>query len=82
MGGGERRLLRAVVVGMIAAAAVKMGKPCLKNKKQMALVVIALVLAIADVHPVILILGGALAGYRMTRDTETAMKSGKAGDSR
>ena len=47
-----------------------------------ALVVIALVLAIADVHPVILILGGALAGYWMTRDTETAMKSGKAGDSR
>ena len=48
----------------------------------MALVVIALVLAIADVHPVILIVGGALAGYWMTRDTETAMKSGKAGDSR
>ena len=29
-----------------------------------------------------LIVGGALAGYWMTRDTETAMKSGKAGDSR
>ena len=79
---GAFQWVRAVVVGMIAAAAVKMGKPCLKNKKQMALVVIALVLAIADVHPVILILGGALAGYWMTRDTETAMKSGKAGDSR
>jgi predicted esterase YcpF (UPF0227 family) len=67
---------------MIAAAAVKMGKPCLKNKKQMALVLLALILAIVQVHPIILIVGGALAGYWMTRDTETAMKSGKAGDSR
>jgi flagellar basal body-associated protein FliL len=54
----------------------------LKNKKQMALVLLALILAIVQVHPVILILGGALAGYWMTRDTEAAMKSGKAGDSR
>ena len=64
--------MRAVVVGMIAAAALKMGKPCLQNKKQMALVLLALVLAIIDVHPVILILGGALAGYLMTRQVSSA----------
>lgn len=64
---GAFQWVRAAVVGMIAAAAVKMGKPCLKNPKQMALVLTALVLAICSVHPILLILGGALAGWLLTR---------------
>ena len=58
--------VRAVVVGMITAAAVKMGTPCLKNKRQLMLVALALLLAIFEVHPIILILGGALAGWIMS----------------
>ena len=69
---GAFQWVRAVVVGMITAAALKIGKPCLQNKTQMALVLLALVLAIIDVHPVILILGGALAGYLMTRQVSSA----------
>lgn len=63
---GAFQWVRAVVVGMIVAAAVKMGKPCLKNSMQLVLIAIALLLAVADVHPVLLILGGAFAGYLMT----------------
>ncbi len=89
---GAFQWVRAVVVGMIVAAAVKMGKPCLNNKMQMVLVAVALILAIADVHPVLLILGGAAAGYWMTQDKEQNKKeqnvknrmkteqNGKAGD--
>ncbi len=64
---GAFQWVRAVVVGMIAAAAYKMGKPCLRNKMQMGLVAVALVLAIVKVHPVLLILGGAFAGWLLTR---------------
>ena len=64
---GAFRWVRAVVVGMIAAAALKMGKPCLRNTLQMGLVAAALVLAIIKVHPVLLILGGAVAGWFLTR---------------
>ena len=64
---GAFQWVRAIVVGMIAAAAVKMGKPCLRNKMQIGLVLIALVLAIVKVHPVLLILGGAFAGWLLTR---------------
>lgn len=67
---GAFQWVRAVVVGMIVAAAVKMGKPCLHNKKQMVLVAVALLLAIGQVHPVLLILGGALAGWWITRPEE------------
>lgn len=63
---------------MIAAAAVKLGKPCLKNGRQLVLIAAALLLAAADVHPVVLILGGAAAGYGMTRPEE---KTAKEGDS-
>lgn len=64
--------IRAVVVGMVAAAAVKMGRPCAKNAKQMVLVAVALLLAIVKMHPVVLILGGALAGWLLTRDNKEA----------
>ncbi|MBO5365399.1 MAG: chromate transporter [Peptococcaceae bacterium] len=64
---GAFRWVRAIVVGMIAAAAVKMGKPCLRSKLQIGLVLLALVLAIFKVHPVLLILGGALAGWLLTQ---------------
>ena len=64
---GAFHWIRAVVVGMIMAAAVKLGRPCLKNKLQILLIVIAFVLAIFNVHPVVLILGGALAGWLITR---------------
>lgn len=67
---GAFQWVRAVVVGMIAAAAVKMGKPCLRSKMQIGLVLTALVLAIVQVHPVLLILGGALAGWLLTRPDE------------
>ncbi len=75
---GAFQWVRAVVVGMIVAAAVKMGKPCLKNKMQMVLVAAALALAIMDVHPVLLILTGAAAGYWMTR-AEAADSSKEGG---
>ena len=79
---GAFQWVRAVVVGMIAAAAVKMGKPCLKNRMQMILVAVALVLAIVDVHPVVLILGGALTGYLMTQNhrNNAAEETAKEGD--
>ena len=64
---GAFQWVRAIVVGMIAAAAYKMGKPCLHSKIQIGLMLLALVLAIVKVHPVILILGGALAGWLLTR---------------
>ncbi len=81
---GAFQWVRAIVVGMIVAAAVKMGKPCLKNKMQIALVLIALLLSIMDVHPVVLILSGAAVGYWMTRDqaeaSKKSQKSQKEGD--
>ena len=64
---GAFRWVRALVVGMILAAAVKMGKPCLRNKMQIGLVAVALLLAIVQVHPVILIVGGALASWLLTQ---------------
>lgn len=64
--------IRAVVVGMVAAAAVKMGRPCAKNKKQMVLVLVAFFLTIFHVHPILLILGGAWAGWLLTRDRKEA----------
>lgn len=67
---GAFHWVRAAVVGMIAAAAVKMGKPCRKNRNQLILIAIAFVLAAFSVHPVLLILGGALAGWLMTRPKE------------
>ena len=73
---GAFQWVRAIVVGMIAAAAVKMGKPCLKNRMQFVLIAIALLLAVLDVHPVVLILGGAAAGYVMTRLAEKTAKEG------
>ena len=72
---GAFQWVRAVVVGMVAAAAVKMGKPCFKNKQQIALIVVALLLAVLDVHPVLLIAGGALAGYLMTRPAKEGDRS-------
>ena len=75
---GAFQWVRAIVFGMIAAAAVKLGKPCLKNGRQLVLIAAALLLAAADVHPVVLILGGAAAGYGMTRPEE---KTAKEGDS-
>lgn len=65
---GAFQWVRAVVVGMIAAAAVKMGKPCLKKRRQLILVAIALLLALCEVHPVLLIAGGALAGWLFTSE--------------
>lgn len=64
---GAFQWVRAVVVGMIVAAALKMGKPCMKQKKQVLLILLALVCAVAQIHPILLILGGALAGFWMTR---------------
>jgi len=64
---GAFQWVRATVVGMIAAAALKMGKPCLRNKMQIGLVLAALLFAIIDVHPVILILAGAFVGWLLTR---------------
>lgn len=67
---GAFQWVRAAVVGMVVAAAVKLGRPCLKNKMQVVLVVIAFLLAIFKVHPVLLILGGALSGWLLTRTKE------------
>lgn len=69
---GAFQWVRAIVVGMIAAAAVKMGKPCLHNRLQILLVLLALVLAIADIHPICLILGGAFVGWLWTRSDKEA----------
>lgn len=60
---GAFQWVRAVVVGMIAAAAIKMGKPCFRNNVQMGIIAIALLLAVLNVHPVLLIIGGAAVGY-------------------
>lgn len=65
---GALQWVRAVVVGMIAAAAFKMGKPCLHNKMQLGMVLAALFFAIVSVHPAVLILAGALAGWALTKE--------------
>jgi chromate transport protein ChrA len=75
---GAFRWVRALVVGMILAAAVKMGKPCLRNKMQIGLVAAALLLAIVQVHPVLLILGGALAGWLLTQPDSEPRQKGAA----
>ena len=75
---GAFRWVRAIVVGMIAAAAVKMGKPCLRNKMQIGLVAAALLLAIVQVHPVLLILSGALAGWLLTQPDSEPRQKGAA----
>jgi chromate transporter len=75
---GAFRWVRAIVVGMIAAAAVKMGKPCLRNKMQIGLVAVALLLAIVQVHPVLLIVGGALAGWLLTQPDRESHQKGAA----
>lgn len=67
---GAFQWVRAVVVGMIAAAAVKMGKPCLRNYMQIGLVLAALLFAILNVHPILLIMGGGLAGWVLTNERE------------
>lgn len=64
---GAFQWVRAIVVGMIAAAALKMGKPCLHNKMQLGMALAALFFAIVNVHPVLLIVGGAFSGWLLTR---------------
>ena len=55
-----------------------MGKPCLRNKMQIGLVVAALLLAIVQVHPVLLIVGGALAGWLLTQPDRESHQKGVA----
>ena len=75
---GAFQWVRAVVVGMIAAAAVKMGQPCLKNRKQIALIAVVLLLSIVKVHPGILIMGDAFAGWLMTQNqSQNGAKEGE-----
>ena len=73
---GAFHSVRAVVVGMVIAAAVKMGKKCWKDPAQMAIVAVALILAVVGVHPFLLIVAGALAGWLMTRAWTKAPKGG------
>lgn len=61
--------VRAVVVGMIAAAAFKMGKPCYHNRIQVLILCIAFVVTVwFAVHPVILILLGAAVGWVLSKN--------------
>ena len=55
--------IRPAVVALIAAAVVRLGKPVVKTKENLILVVIFLLLAaVFDFHPILLILAGAAVG--------------------
>lgn len=61
--------IRAVVVGMIAAAALKLGKPCYHNKKQLTILLLSLLaVLLLNPHPVILILIGGFLGWQLSID--------------
>lgn len=56
--------IRAAVVGLVAAAGVRIALASLKDKPAYVIAVVAFVLsAFTDVHAIIIILGGALAGF-------------------
>lgn len=61
-------MIRAAVVGLIAAAALKMGKSCFKSPLQTALLLIAILfMALKLFNPAFVILGGAVVGLLATR---------------
>lgn len=63
--------IRAVVVGMILAAAVKLGKPCYGHHQQMVILVVALGITLClDLHPIILIGLGGVAGWVLSRQNQ------------
>lgn len=65
---GAFAAIRAVVVGMIIAAAVKMGQPCYQNAVQMLMLVAAVLLTVCvQLHPVVLIVAGAIIGWILSR---------------
>jgi len=72
---GAFQAVRSVVIGMIVAAAVKMSKSCTKSKAQIILLVTAALLAICfNLHPIILIVAGAIVGWVLSRPEEREAK--------
>ncbi len=58
--------IRAAVVGLVAAAGVRIALASLKDKPGYVIAIVAFVLsAFTDVHAILIILGGALAGFLM-----------------
>ena len=60
--------IRSVVVGLILAAAVKMGRKCFRSPFQMLLMAIAVVLMVLQwCNPALIVLAAAFAGYVYSR---------------
>lgn len=63
--------IRAVVVGMILAAAVKMFKPIAKDKTGIIIMLVTIVAAIfIDINPIFFIVAGGLTGYLLASKEE------------
>lgn len=63
--------IRAVVVGMILAAAVKMFKPIAKDKLGIIIMITTIIAAVViDVNPIVFILIGGIIGYIVTSKEE------------
>lgn len=61
-------MIRAAVVGLITAAAFKMGRGLFRSPLQLTLLVIAIIcMAAASFNPVFVIIGGGIAGLLVTR---------------
>lgn len=68
---GAFQAVRSVVIGMIIAAAVKMSKSCTKRKAQIVLLLISAFMAICfSLHPIILIIVGAISGWILSQPKE------------
>lgn len=66
--------IRAVVVGMIAAGAVKLGKPCYGNRVQMIILAVTFIAVVLfNPHPIILIIIGALVGWVISTSKKGAV---------
>jgi len=73
------RGVRPAVTALIAAAAVKMGRPVLKNGFSIGLATAAFAaLLVGGVHPIVALIAGGAAGYARSRVARPAAKGGEA----
>ncbi len=66
-------MIRAAVVGLITAAALKMGRGLYRSPIQLAMLIVAIIcMALGAFNPVFVIIGGGLAGLLVTRKDVTS----------
>ena len=68
--------IRAVVVALMTVAVYKMGKACINDRTNLLIAIIALLIVLVfDIHPIAIIIGGALVGIIMQNKLEKACSS-------